>query len=99
LLFLEQRTNRPLKKGFVTPARPPWMAEVLGAKPSVNEAFFTGQTQEQFPVRPPWMAEVLETQEQFPVKAGVQKLTSMLLSASWIPAFAGMTELGVLIFQ
>jgi len=45
------------------------------------------------------MAEVLETQEQFPVKAGVQKLTSMLLSASWIPAFAGMTELGVLIFQ
>jgi len=86
LLFLEQRTNRPLKKGFVTPARPPWMAEVL-------------ETQEQFPVRPPWMAEVLETQEQFPVKAGVQKLTSMLLSASWIPAFAGMTELGVLIFQ
>jgi len=58
------------------------MAEVLVAKPSVNEAFFTGQTQ-----------------EQSPVKAGVQKLTSMLLSASWIPAFAGMTELGVLIFQ
>ena len=27
--------------------RPPWMAEVPGAKPSVNEASFTGQTQEQ----------------------------------------------------
>jgi hypothetical protein len=24
--------------------------------------------------RPPWMAEVLETQEQFPVQAGVQEL-------------------------
>jgi hypothetical protein len=24
------------------------------------------------PARPPWMAEVLETQEQFPVKAGIQ---------------------------
>jgi hypothetical protein len=31
------------------------------------------------------MAEVLETQEQFPVKAGVQ------VFSSWIPAFAGMT--------
>jgi hypothetical protein len=28
--------------------RPPWMAEVPGAKPSVNEASFTGQAQEQF---------------------------------------------------
>ena len=28
--------------------RPPWMAEVPGAKPSVNEASFTGQTQGQF---------------------------------------------------
>jgi hypothetical protein len=28
--------------------RPPWMAEVRSAQPSVNEAFFTGQTQEQF---------------------------------------------------
>jgi hypothetical protein len=28
--------------------RPPWMAGVPGAKPSVNEASFTGQTQEQF---------------------------------------------------
>jgi len=27
------------------------MAEVLSAKPSVNEASFTGQTQEQFPVQ------------------------------------------------
>ena len=31
-----------------TGRRPPWMAEVQSAKPSVNEAFFTGQTQEQF---------------------------------------------------
>jgi hypothetical protein len=31
-----------------SPIRPPWMAEVPGAKPSVNEASFTGQTQEQF---------------------------------------------------
>jgi hypothetical protein len=30
------------------------------------------------PARPPWIAEVLETQEQFPVKAGVQKLILML---------------------
>jgi hypothetical protein len=37
------------------------------------------------------MAEVLETQEQFPVKAGVQKLISVVSSTSWIPAFAGMT--------
>jgi len=37
--------------------RPPWMAEVQSAKPSVNEASFTGQTQERlfclmFPGRP-----------------------------------------------
>jgi len=31
-----------------SPIRPPGMAEVPGAKPSVNEASFTGQTQEQF---------------------------------------------------
>jgi hypothetical protein len=30
-----------------TGRRPPWMAEVRSAKPSVNEASFTGQTQEQ----------------------------------------------------
>jgi hypothetical protein len=29
--------------------RPPWMAEAPGAKPSVDGASFTGQTQEQFP--------------------------------------------------
>jgi hypothetical protein len=34
----------------------------------VNEASFTGQTQQQFSVRPPWMAEVLKTQEQFSVR-------------------------------
>ena len=28
--------------------RPPWMAEVRSAEPSVNEASYTGQTQEQF---------------------------------------------------
>jgi hypothetical protein len=41
------------------------MAGVPGAQPSVNEASFTGQTQEQFSGRPPWMAEVPKTQEQF----------------------------------
>jgi len=41
------------------------------------------------------MAEVLETQEQFPVKAGVQELKSMASSTSWIPAFAGMTKFDV----
>ena len=53
------------------------------------------------PARPPWMAEVLETQERFPVQAGVQELKAMLSSTSWIPAPglqpagagpAGMTE-------
>jgi hypothetical protein len=34
------------------------------------------------------MAEVLETQEQFPVKAGIQ----WLQSDSWMSAFAGMTN-------
>jgi hypothetical protein len=32
-----------------------------------------------------------------PAKAGVQELTGMLSSTSWIPAFAGMTEFGVLV--
>jgi len=40
------------------------------------------------PARPPWMAEVLETQEQFPVKAGIQEGQLN----HWIPAFAGMTK-------
>jgi hypothetical protein len=29
------------------------------------------------PARPPWMAEVLETQEQFPVQAGIQGLKNI----------------------
>jgi hypothetical protein len=47
------------------------------------------------PARPPWMAEVLETQEQFPVQAGVQNLKQTVSSTFWIPAFAGMTEYNV----
>jgi hypothetical protein len=41
------------------------------------------------------MAEVLETQGQFPVQAGDQKFKSMVLSTSWIPAFAGMMKFDV----
>ena len=33
------------------------------------------------PARPPWMAEVLETQEQFPVKAGIQECLFKLLDS------------------
>jgi hypothetical protein len=40
------------------------------------------------PARPPWMAEVLETQEQFPVQAGIQRFQRVF----WMPAFAGMTK-------
>ena len=42
--------GRPLVRhvGLKGDLRPPWMAEVRSAKPSVNEASFTGQTQEQF---------------------------------------------------
>jgi hypothetical protein len=32
-----------------------------------------------------------------PAKAGVQELTSMLSSTSWIPVFAGMTGFDVLV--
>jgi hypothetical protein len=39
------------------------------------------------------MAEILETQERFPVKAGVQYLIPCVSSIFWIPAFAGMTEI------
>jgi hypothetical protein len=41
------------------------------------------------------MAEILETQEQFPVKAGVQELESMVSLISWIPACAGMMKADV----
>jgi hypothetical protein len=44
-------------------------------------------------VRPPWMAEVLETQEQFPVQAGIQ----WFQRAFWMPAFAGMTTKGLVL--
>jgi hypothetical protein len=46
------------------------------------------------PARPPWMAEVLETQEQFPVQAGIQGLKKHRpLGRFWMPAFAGMTAI------
>ena len=35
------------------------------------------------PARPPWMAEVLETQEQFPVQAGIQRFKWASLDASF----------------
>jgi hypothetical protein len=46
------------------------------------------------------MAEILgakpslrgQTQERFPVKAGVQELNTNVSLTSWIPAFAGMTD-------
>jgi DNA polymerase I len=44
-------------------ARPPGMAEVPGAKPSVNEASFTGQTQEQFSGPAPAKFGMQKTQE------------------------------------
>jgi hypothetical protein len=39
------RTDKNRFTGFL---QPPGMAEVRSTKPSVNEASFTGQTQEQF---------------------------------------------------
>ena len=35
-------------------------------------------TEHVIPARPPWMAEVLETQEQFPVQAGIQEVYDFL---------------------
>jgi len=37
------------------------------------------------------MAEVLETQEQFPVQAGIQNFEETIDFNSWTPAFAGVT--------
>jgi hypothetical protein len=45
-------------------------------------------TPDVIPARPPWMAEVLETQEQFPVHAGIQYFQVIF----WMPASAGMTN-------
>jgi len=38
------------------------------------------------------MTEVLETQEQFPVKAGIQNVDEAIDMKSWTPAFAGVTN-------
>ena len=43
-------------------------------------------------LRPPWMAEVPETQEQFPVQAGIQAVDETIDYNSWTPAFAGVTK-------
>jgi hypothetical protein len=38
------------------------------------------------------MAEVLETQEQFPVQAGIQDVDETIDLNSWTLAFAGVTN-------
>jgi len=38
------------------------------------------------------MAEVMETQEQFPVQAGIQNVDETIDLNSWTPAFAGVTS-------
>jgi phage terminase large subunit-like protein len=45
------------------------------------------------PARPPWMAEVLETQEQFPVQAGIQDVDETIDFKPWTPASRRCDEL------